>query len=262
MIERMFKSDYYEELFGKAVRENFNRDLEKAANGEPIEHSKRHIAKMEKLLAESEKNTGKKAANIITIERADRESRPSFVKNTAKWAVRIAASFVLMFAVAAGYFLSVPAVREAVIGVVTGETTATGTAVTTDPETAEAEVPYEIPVTTNNIPYNAETGKPLFVEELEKIDIHGMYYFDANGKIIDAKYMIDIRQIGGSISSDENSFGYQSVENGITYYVYESLIEDRPSLVTWKHGEAEMWIFGMESATDLLNTAKATEKNK
>jgi hypothetical protein len=277
MIERTFQNDYYEELFGKAVREVFNSELEETSD-EPIEYSKRHSAKMEKLLTEADKTADKKTANIITIERQD-SHRVSFERlqtdksreiasgrhllasgrhlpAAAKWAMRIAATFVLMFAAVSGYFLSVPEVREAVIGVITGETVSGATAVMTDPE----DIPEPAAAPSTDLPKETFTIPPEF--QLEEIRINAYFIIDKDGKITEANYPISIKQVGGSIMGDENSLGYYSVENGVTYRVYESLIENRPSLVLWESDNMELWIFGEKSANELLKRAKEIEKNK
>jgi hypothetical protein len=265
MNDRIFKDDFNERLFAKAVSENFSQTLSNDfAEASKAEFSKRHKAKMAKIFEKEEIDSGINGENItngentsakfIQIDRLSDKKRKNSFFIFAKWAVGVAASLVFVFAGISGYFFSVPEVRAAVlqsVGAVPDET-----AVLNEPEPD----PVLQKGGAANAATDTKTGK-IPPEAMETLNIGQIMRFDAQGNFVESHFVINIRQIGGDIVGSENYLWYYSEESGVKYRIYESEIDTEPSLIVWDHGDATMWLYGTEPANDLLKEAKKIEKN-
>jgi hypothetical protein len=253
MKERIFSDEYNESLFAKAVNENFRQTVseEETYNAD---FSEKHKERMEKIFA----GEGKDSSKYITVEQLRTQNRR---KPTAfDRVLRIAAVIAFVFAAGAGYFLSLPNVREAVTESIVAADTKTVTVETADElaDTVAFQPARVQTVYTSNGTYYM-TFKPVGIEEgnIQSIVI------TVGGADLDERQVYYIKKddtFDGVVQGSDDTERRTIITDNARYGVYRSKSGDYPSIITWKHGGAELSISGYYTVSELLDMAETAER--
>jgi hypothetical protein len=268
MKERIFSDEYNESLFAKAVGENLRRTIaeESAAKDD---FSERHNARMEKILAGEMLESSK----YIKIEQLPKR------KKTPVWAKRIAAVFILAFAVATGYFMSLPRGETALAETDLAETSSAETFVPADDTANVIYGPVKVVTGSNTIfgPDNAGsenntstttfyvTGKvdgdlTMFpttrVQQIYTPD--GSYYLVINTATDETKLGA---YVGGVVQVPDDTESRLVIMGDVRYNLYRSKSGSFPSLITWEHNGRTISVSGYYTVTELQDMAKTVENS-
>ncbi|MDR0992003.1 MAG: hypothetical protein LBL87_03780 [Ruminococcus sp.] len=276
MKERIFSDDFNESLFAKAVNENFKQNVSEEETYN-VDFSDKHKGRMAKIFEGEVRDSSK----YIKIEKVKmpRKRSPLLV-----WTMRIAAVFLLVFAVCAGYFLSLPGVRTAVSESIVLSADAADTeekpTELEDDLTENVSQPYRIQevVTPEGVYYLAfepidfknvetyETGNSSFnigitTDENGNVEFTPgrIYFIEEDGTL--GYSVAGNERVSGVVQSLEDTEFRTVIMGDVRYHLYRSKSGRFPSLITWEHGGAELSISGYYSAPELQDMAQNVENS-
>jgi len=222
MINSKLDESVFDALFGQAVIDNFNEQLDLLTHDADIEpqliFSTEHEKRMKLLFA--------------------KENRKDKLRKTVKWSKRVAAIFILAISLLFGSLMFVPEVRAVVIGTVVEWFDQFARFTSNSVETSSSSLePTQIPEGFSEEFRNANDFSTV------------IFYSNVNADVIVFESHSVISQL--SVDNEGHEY-YKEYHNGVEYHIVKAIEDGKDNKIIWEYDGRRYLLFSEISIPELL----------